>query len=95
MDEQVVHEGSARMGQRNERIRGLEADHISICKLTENNPNWQIVLSRFEAIAAEELTDRLDLDLPHTISSNLERQSSQASLERRLRALQDRSGAPK
>jgi hypothetical protein len=76
------------MGQRNERIRGLDANHISICKLTDQDPNWQIVLARFEAIAQEQLANELVYNLPHTAHNDADRESSHASLERRLRALE-------
>lgn len=41
------------MGQQNERIRGLEADHHDVCKFTEKDPNWNVVKGRLEAIMAE------------------------------------------
>lgn len=84
---QVVHQGSAHMNQQNERIRGLEADHISICKLEERDSNWQIVSSRFEAIAEEISAVRVIQNLPRVAYSNLEEQLRDTSLERRLHAL--------
>ena len=47
---QVVPEGSARMGQKNERIVELDANHHSICKFLKSDPNYSRVLARFEAI---------------------------------------------
>lgn len=75
------------MNQQNERIRGLEANHISICKLTERDSNWQIVSSRLEAIAEEILAVRPIQNLPRVAYNNLEEQSRDISLERRLHAL--------
>lgn len=83
------------MGQRNERTRGLEADHISICKLTEDDSNWQIVLSRLEAIAEEIFTDRLSQRLPQTPWRDPREQPSDASLEHRMDALPKTPGSLK
>jgi len=48
---QVVPEGSARLGQDRERIRGLAADHLRICKFASiEDPNYKIVERRLEAI---------------------------------------------
>lgn len=42
------------MGQRNERVIGLDADHREICKFGSNaNSNYQRVLKRLEAEATE------------------------------------------
>ncbi|KAL4756001.1 uncharacterized protein BDW70DRAFT_164915 [Aspergillus foveolatus] len=48
----IVAESSAGMGQANERIRGLDADHISLCRFTRTDSNWKVVASRLEAIAS-------------------------------------------
>ena len=48
---QVVPEGSARLGQRNERTVGLGADYRQICKFEkETDANYRRVLGRLEAI---------------------------------------------
>ena len=41
------------MGQQNERIRGLDADHLSLCKFANTDHNWAIVSGRMEAIVEE------------------------------------------
>lgn len=48
----VVPEGSARMGQRNERTVGLIGNHLQICRFKdETDPNYKRVLQRFKAEA--------------------------------------------
>jgi hypothetical protein len=47
----VVHEGSARLGLRNERTVGLDTDHQQICKFyDEQDHNYQRVLLRLETV---------------------------------------------
>jgi len=49
----VVPEGSAKLGQRNERHVGLRGNHFQICKFEdEADPNYRRVLKRVEAEAA-------------------------------------------
>jgi hypothetical protein len=46
----VVDEGSARLGQRNEVSRPMNANHLSICKFAnEDDPSYRSVLARLEA----------------------------------------------
>jgi hypothetical protein len=40
------------MGQANEQIRGLNVDHVSLCRFTSADNNWRIVSRRLEAIAS-------------------------------------------
>ncbi|KAK8209716.1 hypothetical protein IWZ01DRAFT_527990 [Phyllosticta capitalensis] len=49
----IVPEGSAVMGAKMERIRGLEADHHQVCKFTESDSNWHTVLMYLEAIVCK------------------------------------------
>jgi len=79
----VVPEASARMGQQNERTRGLEADHNSVCKFTEVDPNWQVVLGRMEAIA-ETIAQELQLEIPNVPIGD---PISEAGLSRRFQHL--------
>ncbi|KAL4949046.1 hypothetical protein BDW69DRAFT_175260 [Aspergillus filifer] len=54
----VVPEGSARMGQANERIRGLNENHVSLCRFSGADSNWRIVSGRLQAIADSINKDR-------------------------------------
>ncbi|OKL63855.1 hypothetical protein UA08_01111 [Talaromyces atroroseus] len=47
----IVPEASARMGQGNERVRGLDADHLSLCRFTGADGTWNMVANRLEAVA--------------------------------------------
>lgn len=79
------------MGQRNERIRGLEADHLSICKLNVQDPNYLIVRARFEALS-EGILNRSRLPaLPAGIPAADRRleEDQDAILQERLNALRD------
>ncbi|KAM4063706.1 alpha/beta hydrolase family protein [Hirsutella rhossiliensis] len=46
----IVPDGAARVGQRNEQARRLVADHIQVCKFSENDANWTTVRGRLDAI---------------------------------------------
>ncbi|KAK8189294.1 uncharacterized protein BKA78DRAFT_319145 [Phyllosticta capitalensis] len=59
----VVPEGSARMGQKHERISGLEADHRGVCKFSAEESNWNRVSARLRAIARD-IRQRVDLAFP-------------------------------
>lgn len=84
---QIVPEGSARMGQPNERIRGLEADHHDVCKFTVTDPNWNVVKSRLEAIA-EEIGQGFDIQLPSAPARVL-RNEGESDLEDRMEGLRN------
>ena len=52
----VVPEGSARLGQRNERTIGLIGNHLQICRFEdEMDPNYRRVIQRFKAEAEDVL----------------------------------------
>jgi hypothetical protein len=91
MSRQVVNEGSARLGQRNERIVGLAANHFQICKFaTETESNYRRVLSRLEAIVRA-------LSAPIRIPTSIAEpgQSSQGEdLQRRFDELTVPTGEP-
>ncbi|KAI1130691.1 hypothetical protein F5Y10DRAFT_106906 [Nemania abortiva] len=46
----VVPQGSAKLGHKNEQSRDLVGNHREICKISEDDPNWHIVIGRLEAI---------------------------------------------
>ncbi|KAL4982522.1 hypothetical protein BDW68DRAFT_182459 [Aspergillus falconensis] len=80
----VVPEGSARMGQKTERMRGLNANHTNICKFTETDGNWPAVSGRLDAIAQNiGLLESVAVSGPSTIVT-----VSEDDLARRLRQLQ-------
>ncbi|KAL4767251.1 Alpha/Beta hydrolase protein [Aspergillus nidulans var. acristatus] len=80
----VVPEGSARMGQQTERLRGLNANHTNICKFTEADGNWLAVSRRLEAIAQNiGLLESVAVSGPPTNPTPCE-----DDLARRLRRLQ-------
>lgn len=84
----VVPEGSARLGQRNERTVALSGNHLQICKFEgEADGNYERVLRRFEAEAAAILGGELVSDSLLSLSQVQPIPSSAATLKARLHAL--------
>ena len=82
---QVVPEGSARLGQNRERIRGLAADHLQICKFASaDDANYKIVEKRLEAIIES-------ISIPEGIPSAI---PEEAELSDRLRNLRVPAAKP-
>ena len=78
----VVNEGSARIGQRNEVMRPMNENHLSICKFaTEEHPSYRSVLARFEATWDE-------------IKRQTDAENAMKSIQRNAGSLQQRSGGP-
>jgi hypothetical protein len=75
----VVNEGSARIGQRNEVMRPMNENHLSICKFaTEQQPSYRSVLARFEATWDE-------------IKKQKDTEAAMKSMQNNARELEERS----
>lgn len=74
------------MGQKNEKARGLEADHHNVCKFTLGDPNWEAVRGGLEAVA-DTIMEEAGVALPATTTSNPEEVDVEGALEERLAKL--------
>ncbi|KAI8955665.1 hypothetical protein F4801DRAFT_528534 [Xylaria longipes] len=64
----VVPQGSAKLGHKNEQSRDLVGNHREICKFTEDDPNWHIVIGRLEAVV-ERIQMSNEITLPEVPDS--------------------------